>query len=97
MASKRMTQAEIVAHLATKLNLKRADAKGLLDELAALAAGEVKANGEFTIPGIGKVVTATRKARTGRNPATGATINIAAKDVVKIRVAKALEDAIAGK
>jgi DNA-binding protein HU-beta len=97
MASKRMTQAELVGHFATKFNLKRAQAKGVFDELAALAASEVKKNGEFTIPGIGKVVTAKRKARTGRNPATGEAIKIAAKTVTKFRIAKALSDAVGSK
>jgi DNA-binding protein HU-beta len=92
-----MKQTEIVAHFADKFSLKRADAKGILDELAALAAKEVKKSGEFTIPGIGKVVTAKRKARSGRNPATGEAIKIAASTVVKVRVAKALKDAVAKK
>lgn len=97
MASKRLTQAEIVAHFADKFSLTRAQAKGILDELAALTASEVKKSGEFTIPGVGKVVTAKRKARSGRNPATGETIKIAASTAVKVRVAKALKDAVAKK
>ena len=50
----------------------------------------------FTIPGIGKQVLVNRKARVGRNPATGETIQIKAKRVVKFRVAKAAKDAILG-
>jgi DNA-binding protein HU-beta len=92
-----MTQAELVAHLADKFDIKRAQAKGILDELAAVTASEVKSNGEFTLPGIGKVVTAHREARAGRNPATGKAITIAASTVVKVRIAKALKDAVAGK
>ncbi len=56
---------------------------------------ETKKSGEFTIPGIGKLVKAERKARLGRNPQTGETIKIKAKTVVKFRVAKAAKDAIA--
>jgi DNA-binding protein HU-beta len=48
----------------------------------------------FVIPGIGRLVRVERKARTGRNPATGETIKIAAKKVVKFRIAKAAKDAI---
>ena len=54
-----------------------------------------KKNGEFTIPGIGKLVKAERKARLGRNPQTGETIKIKAKTVVKFRVAKAAKDTMA--
>ena len=48
----------------------------------------------FVIPVIGRLVRVERKARTGRNPATGETIKIAAKKVVKFRIAKAAKDAI---
>ena len=62
------------------------------EKLAALAYAEAK--NSFTIPGIGKLVLVNRKARMGRNPATGETIKIPAKKVVKFRVAKAAKDAI---
>jgi DNA-binding protein HU-beta len=63
-----------------------------LDELAMLAAKNAKKT--FTIPGIGKVSTAVRKARKGRNPQTGEVIKIAKKNVVKLKVGKALQDAV---
>ena len=69
-------------------------ARGFLDSLASLAVGEVKKNGLFVLPGIGRLVRVDRKARTGRNPATGESIKIPAKKVVKFRVAKAAKDAI---
>ena len=59
-----------------------------------MAASEVKKNGEFTLPGFGKLVKVTRKAREGRNPATGATIKIPTKTTVKIRVGKTMKDVI---
>ena len=65
-----------------------------LDELAATAIAEVKKNGVFVLPGIGRLVRVDRKARMGRNPATGEAIKIAAKKVVKFRVAKSAKDAI---
>lgn len=71
-----MTQTEIINNLAESSGLKKTEVKGLFDSLAALATSEVKKNGEFTVPGFGKLVKATRKAREGRNPATGATIKI---------------------
>jgi DNA-binding protein HU-beta len=90
----RMTQTEIVAKLAESCGLKKTDVKGLFDALATLAASEVKTNGEFTFPGVGKLVKATRAARDGRNPATGAVIKIPAKTTVKFRVGKAMKDTI---
>lgn len=91
----RMTQTEIVNTLAEASGLKKADVKGMFDSLADLAAKEVKKNGEFTVPGFGKLVKATRKAREGRNPATGAVIKIPAKTTVKFRLGKAMKDAVA--
>jgi DNA-binding protein HU-beta len=91
----RLTQTEIINSLAESSGLKKTDVKGLFDALAALATSEVKKNGEFTLPGFGKLVKATRKAREGRNPATGKAINIPAKTTVKFRLGKAMKDAVA--
>jgi len=93
----RMTQTEIDNTLADSSGLKKTDVKGLFDAIADLAAKEVKKNGEFTLPGFGKLVKATRKAREGRNPATGATIKIPAKTTVKFRLGKAMKDSVGGK
>jgi DNA-binding protein HU-beta len=93
----RMTQTEIVNTLADGSGLKKTEVKGLFDAIAELAAKEVKKNGEFTLPGFGKLVKATRKAREGRNPATGAVIKIPAKTTVKFRLGKAMKDAVGGK
>jgi DNA-binding protein HU-beta len=60
-----------------------------------LAYREAK-KGEFVVPGLGKLVKQKRKARMGRNPATGETIKIAAKTVLKFRIAKAAKDAVLG-
>jgi DNA-binding protein HU-beta len=62
--------------------------------MAMLAIAETKKAGAFTFPGIGKLVLVKRKARKGRNPATGEEINIPAKTVVKMRIAKACKEAI---
>ncbi len=95
--AKRLTQTEIINQLADKSGLKKADAKNFFTALATLAASEVKKNGEFTLPGFGKLVKATRKARDGRNPATGDVIKIPAKTTVKFRLGKAMKDAVGGK
>ncbi len=93
----RLTQTEIVNTLADSSGLKKTEVKAMFDAIAALATSEVKKNGEFTLPGFGKLVKATRKAREGRNPATGATIKIPAKTTVKFRLGKAMKDAVGGK
>ena len=94
MATTRMTQTQLVRHLAERCELSNKVARQFLDELAKTALQETKKNGIFILPGLGRLVKSNRKARLGRNPATGATIKIAAKTVVKFRVAKAAKDAI---
>ncbi|MBW8057020.1 MAG: HU family DNA-binding protein [candidate division NC10 bacterium] len=89
---KAITKAQLVARLADSAEVTKSTMAAILDELASLAAKEAK-NG-FTVPGIGKVVLVNRKARMGRNPQTGEPIKIPAKRVVRIRIAKALKDAI---
>ena len=90
--AKAMTKTQIVAKLAEKICITKKQGAEVLATLADLAYKEAK-NG-FTIPGLGKLVVVQRKAREGRNPATGATIKIPAKKVLKFRVAKAAKDAI---
>lgn len=94
MAAKRLTQSQIVKALAEKVEVSKKAARELLEHLTSTAIGEVKKNGIFVVPGIGRLVRADRKARIGRNPATGESINIPAKRVIKFRVAKAAKDAI---
>ena len=89
-----MTQTQLVKAIAEHGEVSNKQAKAILDHLAATAIAEVKKNGMFVLPGIGRLVRQDRKARTGRNPATGETIKIPAKKVVKFRVAKAAKDAI---
>ena|SRR5689334_3723573 len=89
-----MTQTQIIQTLADKCEISKKVAKTMLDTLAQTAVAEVKKNGLFVLPGIGRLVRVDRKARMGRNPATGVAIKIAAKKVVKFRVAKAAKDAI---
>lgn len=91
----RMTQTEIIGALADKTGMTKAQAKDFFNEMAELAKKEVRNNDEFTIPGFGKLVKAHRKAREGRNPATGQPIRIPAKTTVKFRVGKAMKDSVA--
>ena len=91
---KRMTQSDVINHFADKTGLKRSQVKEFFEELANLAGNEVKSNGEFVLPGFGKLVRSERKAREGRNPATGETIQIPAKTTLKFRVGKGMKDSI---
>lgn len=90
----KMTKSQLLEKLANATSMTKKDVASFLDTLTQTAYGEVKANGEFTIPGVGKLVKKHRLARQGRNPATGATIQIPAKTVVKFRVSKVAKDAI---
>ncbi len=95
MAGKKpLTKSQIVSYFAKKFDLSKKVSAAVIDEMAGLAIAETKKAGAYTFPGIGKAVLVKRKARVGRNPATGEPINIPAKTVVKIRVAKAFKEAI---
>jgi DNA-binding protein HU-beta len=91
---KRMTQSEVFNHFVEKTGQKRSQIKEFFDELANLASQEVRTNGEFVLPGFGKLVKSHRKAREGRNPATGETIQIPAKTTLKFRIGKSMKDAV---
>ena len=91
---KKMTQTAIVRELAETTGVNNKVSKHYLESLADLAVRETKKNGVFIVPGIGRLVRAERKARVGRNPATGEAIKIPAKKVVKFRLAKSVKDAI---
>ena len=90
----KLTKSQLFNVLSDKTGMSKKDVTTLVDTLTSVAYSEVKKNGEFTVPGLGKLVKKHRAARDGRNPATGATIRIPAKTVVKFRVAKACKDAI---
>ncbi len=90
--AKAMTKTQIIAKLAEGAEITKKQANVVLTDLVDLAYKEAKKG--FTIPGLGKLVIVNRKAREGRNPATGEKIKIPAKKVVKFRLAKAAKDAI---
>jgi DNA-binding protein HU-beta len=92
-----MTKTQLVRHMAEKVGTNNKTAASFLENLADTALRETKKNGVFIIPGLGRLVKSNRKARMGRNPQTGEPIKIAAKTVVKFRVAKAAKDSIAPK
>ena len=92
--AKALTKSQIAEEIATKNDISKKAAVEVLESIAQLAYKHAKDT--FTLPGLGKLVLVNRKARVGRNPATGETIQIKAKRVVKFRVAKAAKDAILG-
>lgn len=89
-----LTKSALLAALAESTGLSKKDVTGVMDAMVTLAYKEVKKNGVFVVPGLGKLVKMHRAARTGRNPATNETIQIPAKTVVKFRVAKAAKEAV---
>ena len=91
----KMTKTQIIKAMAEKLATERKQIQTFFDALAEMATEQTREAGEFTIPGLGKLVKAERKERMGRNPATGEEMKIAAKTTVKFRIAKAATDAIA--
>jgi DNA-binding protein HU-beta len=90
--AKSMTKNQVITHLATKTKLTKKVAAQFLDELVKLSYKEAKK--EFVLPGLGKLKVAQRQQRMGRNPATGESILIPARKVLKFRIAKAAKDAI---
>jgi DNA-binding protein HU-beta len=92
--ARRMGKSELFSHFAERFEVKRTQAREFFDELAQLAEKELKKSGEFVLPGMVKLVVQKRKARMGRNPATGEAIKIPAKTVVKARITKQLKDAV---
>jgi DNA-binding protein HU-beta len=89
-----LTKSQTAAKLAETTGLTKKQVNAFFEELSKLAYKEAK--NSFVIPGLGKLVLVQRKARMGRNPATGEAIKIPAKKVVKFRVAKAAKDSILG-
>lgn len=90
----KMTKSQMMSALAEATGMSKKDVAMFIEKLVNMAYREVKTNGELTLPGLGKLVKVHRAARMGRNPATGASIQIPAKTVVKFRVAKAAKDAL---
>lgn len=88
------TKAQVVSELAEKTGMAKKDVAQFMETLTEYAVNEVKKNGQFVLGNLGKLVKVHREARMGRNPATGESIKIGAKTVVKFRVAKATKEAV---
>ncbi len=92
--AKRLTKSQLVAELAEKWGVSKKQAGEMWDGMMGLLFSEVKRAGEVVLPGLGKLAKKHRAARQGRNPATGATISIPAKTVLKFAVGKAAKEAL---
>ena len=96
MAAKKLTKTAFLQRIAEETETDRKTAGFFLDTITNIVLAEVKKGGECTQPGLGKLVKQKRKARIGRNPKTGEKLKIAAKTVVKFRLAKAAKDSVLG-
>ncbi len=94
MAAKRLTKSQIMAELSERWGVSKKQAGEMYDSFVAMIYGEIKRAGEVAFPGLGKMVKKQRAARMGRNPATGATIKIPARTVLKFGVSKAAKEAL---
>lgn len=90
----KMTKTQLIRHMAEQMEVPPKQIAAFFDLLIETATTHTRKNGEFTIPGLGKLVKAQRAARMGRNPATGEAIKIKAKTTVKFRLAKAAKDSV---
>jgi DNA-binding protein HU-beta len=91
-----MTKSELQAALAEATQTDKKTAGAFLNALGPIAYKAVKKEGEFVLPGFGKLVKQKRAARTQFNPQTRQKMKVAAKAVVRFRVAKGAKDAILG-
>ena len=90
----KMSKSQLMSSMSEATGMSKKDVSSFTDKMVELAYKEVKTNGEFVLPGLGKLVKVQRAERMGRNPATGEQIKIPAKKVVKFRVAKAAKEAV---
>jgi DNA-binding protein HU-beta len=90
----KMTKTQVIRHMAEQMEVPPKQVAGFFDLLIDMATSQTKKVGEFTIPGLGKLIKAQRAARMGRNPATGEALKIKAKTTVKFRLSKAAKDAV---
>ena len=90
----KMTKTQVIRLMAEHLQVAPKQITAFFDLLIETATTETRKTGEFTVPGLGKLVKAQRAARMGRNPASGESIKIAAKTTVKFRISKSIKDAV---
>ncbi|HRE09788.1 MAG TPA: HU family DNA-binding protein [Ignavibacteria bacterium] len=92
-----MTREEIIAKMAEDADTTKVAAKAALDSFIGCVTKTLKKGGKVSLVGFGTFSVSKRAARQGRNPQTGATINIAARKVAKFKAGKGLSDTVNGK
>ena len=91
-----MNQSDLIAHVADAAGLSKADATKAIDAILSAVSDELMAGKDVRLNGFGIFSATERSAREGRNPQTGAAIQIAASKVAKFTPAKALKDRLNG-
>jgi DNA-binding protein HU-beta len=89
-----MTKADLIEKMASDADISKAAAGKALDSFVDAVIKTVKKGNKVALVGFGTFSVSKRKARTGRNPRTGATIKIAARKVPKFSAGKAFKDAV---
>ncbi len=92
-----MTREEIIAKMAEDADTTKVAAKAALDSFIGSVTKTLKKGGKVSLVGFGTFSVSKRAARQGRNPQTGATINIAARKVAKFKAGKGLSDTVNGR
>ncbi len=91
-----MTKSEFLSALAAETGLNKKDVEKAMEALRNIILKTLKTENMIKLEGLGVFQLKDRKARIGRNPKTGETVNVPAKKVVKFRVLKALKEAVLG-
>lgn len=89
-----MNKNELISKVADDTELSKSDAAKAVDSIFDSITGELKSGGDIRLVGFGTFLVTKRKATTGRNPQTGAAIDIPAANVPKFRAGKALKEAV---
>jgi len=89
-----MTREEIIAKVAEDADITKVAAKSALESFIGCVSKTLKKGGKVSLVGFGTFSVSKRAARQGRNPQTGATINISARKVAKFKAGKGLSDTV---
>ena len=89
-----MTKSEIIAEIANKSNLNKADAEKALNSFVEITKDTLKKEGKLALAGFGSFIVSERKERQGRNPQTGEIMTIKASKTVRFRAGKALKESL---
>ena len=89
-----MTKSDIIAEIANKSNLTKADAEKALNSFVEITKDTLKKEGRLALAGFGSFIVSERKERQGRNPQTGETMTIKASKTVRFRAGKALKGSL---